>query len=80
MSNLAPGIDTRACWGARWRGGVGSAATSGYAREREHKRLGAAPRTRAAWHGDQQRQGEARPRERARVDEGSGTCKLVVPA
>jgi hypothetical protein len=26
------------------------------------------------------RQGEARPRERAHVDEGSGTCKRVVPA
>jgi hypothetical protein len=24
-SNLAHGIDARACWGARWRGGVGSA-------------------------------------------------------
>jgi hypothetical protein len=72
-SSLAPRIDTRACWGARWREASGP---RGYAREREcerereHERLGAAPRT----------QGDARPRERARVDEGSGTCKRVIPA
>jgi hypothetical protein len=76
-SNLAPGIDARTCWGAWWRGASGPRGDVG---ERERERLGAALWTRAARLGVQQQQGEARPRERARVDEGSGTCKRVVPA
>jgi hypothetical protein len=34
-SSLAPGVDLRTCWGARWRGASGS---HGYACERERKR------------------------------------------
>jgi hypothetical protein len=59
--NLAPGIDTHACWGARWHGASG---LRGDARECERDRLGAASRTRVATHGRQRRHGKARPRKR----------------
>jgi hypothetical protein len=63
--NLAPGIDTCACWGAWWRGASGLRGDARERkRERERDRLGAAPRTRVATHGGQRRHGKARPRER----------------
>jgi hypothetical protein len=55
--NLAPGIDTCACWGARWHGASGLRGDARECkRERERDRLGT--------HGGQRRHGKARPRER----------------
>jgi hypothetical protein len=63
-SNLAPGIDTRAWWGARWRGASGLRGDARERkRERKRDRLGAASRTRVATHGGQRRHGKARPRK-----------------
>jgi hypothetical protein len=52
--NLAPGIDSRACWGARWRGASGLRGDAcERKRERERDRRGAASRTRVATHSGQ---------------------------
>jgi hypothetical protein len=74
-SNLALGIDTHACWGARWHGASGP---RGDAREREHEckreRLGAAPRTRAARHDVQHDKG------RLGQESGRTSMKAAAPA